>query len=161
MSLTLAQIRVPIHSSWKPGDTLQLYTDEGDGSIDTSKGLLANPVPVFPGQNRALGYGAFGYGTNPYGDDTGNDRRAVGGYGDAPYGDQPYGESASYVTVWLDVEDTFDTWLFTAQVTSGAGIVQTDSLVNFTVVMAGEDPEPPVSFSFTSLSSGVATFAIA
>lgn len=159
--LMLVNIRVPIQASWKPGDTLQLYTDEGDGSVDTSQALLSSPVPVFPNQDRALGYGAHAYGVNPYGDDTGNDGNVSGGYGDAPYGDHPYGESASYVSIWIEVENTFGAWLFTAEVTSGAGIVQTDSLVTVTVVLAGEDPDPPESLVFASLSSGVATFTIA
>ena len=161
MSLLLLEVKIPIHASWKPGDTLQLYTDEGDGSVDTTKPLLATPVPVFPNQERVLGYGAGPYGAGPYGDDTGQPQGGAGGYGDVPYGDGPYGDSVAYVSVWVEVTNVFATWLFTAEVTSGAGTVQTDSLVDVTVQLDGEDPEPPASFAFSRLTSGQMEFTIA
>ena len=57
MSKQLVTVRVPVPAGFDGGDLIQVYTDWGGGSIDTSKPLLARPYDPFGGAERARSIG--------------------------------------------------------------------------------------------------------
>lgn len=155
MSGVSVNLRIPVDDSWRAGDTLQVYTDFGTGTIDTDQPLLPRRIAAFTEKRAELGYGEFDIHAVPYGLERAPSQRS-GGYGDQPYGDgvDGYGGGQPYVEVTVEVDETFGAWKFAAEVADAAGNVQADALTEITHLVSGEDPDPADSFAFNSYDSG-------
>jgi hypothetical protein len=166
--MSLRKIRVTltveIDEAWRASDRLQVYTDFGDGSIDTTKPLLSRSLETFPDDIRQTVHHE-GYGDEPYGDVPYGGAEAVSsgphGYGDDPYGDVEYGGALRHVEVDVLVPQAHGTWKFAVKAIDGAGNAQ-GALQEFTLFVSGTDPEPVASFAFDSYDSGddVVTFDV-
>jgi hypothetical protein len=144
-------LRVPIQSGWRWGTTLQIFTDQGDGSIDTGAPLLAVRALAFPNVTLSKGYGYGRYGHRPYGrlPPLAPHKR---GYGRHPYGHSPngYGYGAAYVEVPVYVDQGFGPYKFAAKAYDEGGNAQAGALVEFTEFVSGEDPEPLSAFAYSA-----------
>lgn len=80
-------LRVPIDVDWDAGDRLQVYSDFGSGTIDTTKPLVVRGPDMFPGQQQARGVGVRPVGIGRVGD--GKAARRRGGIGRSRLGVTP------------------------------------------------------------------------
>jgi len=146
------RLRVPIEDGWRSTFTVQVYTDFGDGSIDTTRPLLGRRVRVFPADvqdaERNPGYGGEIYGQRVYGAGRAVDRPRRG-YGFNPYGQVEYGRASRYALIDVSVPQGYGSWKFAAKVYDGAGNAQ-GALVEFTQFVSGENPPPLSAFSLSS-----------
>jgi hypothetical protein len=156
MSVT---VRIPVVAAWGAMETVQVYTDLGDGSIDTTAPLLPVRADLFPDTYEVLGYGEEPYGETAYGGEEPTYANN-GGYGDQPYGEEAdgYGYGTPYIDVVVMVDQGFGTWKFAAEAYNAAGMAQTDPLDEFTQFVSGEQPTPLSSFTLDSYDSGTDRF---
>ena len=160
MARQLVRILIPVAPEWAGGERLQVYTDFGDGSIDLTRPLLADPVEVVPGGLEPGGYGVDAYGDAPYGHG-GAEATAGGGYGLSPYGDAPYGMGEVVVEVFVPVRAAYGVWKFAAQAVDRAGNEQSGGLVEVSEVVSATDPPRLDTFGLASYAAGIATFDVA
>ncbi len=148
-------VRVPIAESWRTGATLQLYTDQGSGTVDESAPLLTRRAPVWPSDRGAGGYGEEPYALTAYGvcRPTTSQR---GGYGEQPYGLDPggYGAGTEFCEVTVAVAEGFGSYKFAAEAYDRAGNCQYTALAEVTQLVSGEDPRPAETFEYQEYESG-------
>ena len=145
-------VRVPVDQSWRAGDTLQVYCDQGSGTIDFTRPLLNPRFDMFPGTFEERGYGGEPYGAVPYGGGAPTTKRG-GGYGDQAYGSVPYGGGTAHVDVRVFVGQGFGSYKFAAETFDRAGNVQSGAPVEFSQLVSGGDPPPLRRFDFGSFAS--------
>ena len=150
-------LRVPIESDWRAGDQLQVFTDWGDGSIDTSKPLLTRAVRIFPDDPRTTaanpGYGQERYGSTPYGGSAPRSRRKDRGFGHDRYGGHAYGHCTAFLRVPVQITPGYGTWKFAARVADGAGNEQ-GALQEFSQFVSSENPPPLAAVAFSGYDEG-------
>ncbi len=161
MSSQRVILPIPIADGWDAGDRLQVFTDWGDGTIDTSTPLLARPLNIFPGQQRAKPLGRQPVGRGRVGDHKASRPRR--GLGRTRIGRTPVGTTPAVIHVPVDVPPAFATWKFAAQVVDVNGNVQSEDPAEISAVVSGTEPGPLASFALDSYDDGTdqATFAFA
>lgn len=150
---------IPIDADWDAGDRIQVYTDWGDGTIDLSRPLLARPMDVFPGQQRAKPLGQQPVGAGRVGDFKANRPRR--GLGRTRVGMTPVGTTPSVIDVPVDVPPAYGTWKFAAQVVDVHDNVQAEAPAEISAVVSGTEPPPVATLLLIIYSPGTdqATFA--
>lgn len=148
MSKQTVLLRVEIEDTWDAGDRLQVYTDQGSGTIDLNKPLLKRPLEIFPGQQAGQPYGRQPYAVGRHGDNLAS--RPPNGIAGTIYGTTPHGGALVAIEVAVEVAPAFGKWKFAAQVMDGHGNVQTAALQELSAMVSGTDPAPPAEFALVS-----------
>ncbi len=152
MSLQAITLRVPIGDDWDGGHRVQVYTDRGSGTVDTSRPLLARPAEIFPGQLASKGYGMHPWGRGRFGDNKPS-RPRTGVYGRQIYGVSPYGNPEPFMEVTVEVPAAFGAWKFGVEVVDRFGTVQSGGLQEIVAVVSGTDPAPVSAFAVAGYDS--------
>ena len=154
-------LRFEIPEAWDAGDALQVYTDFGTGTIDTTKPLLPKPFEPFPNAVRTRGYGEHSHGVGCYG--TLKPARPPRGIEHTVWGVTPWGTSPPTIDLVVDVPAAFGLWTFAAVMTDAMGNPQSGAGVTAQVMVSGTDPGPPTLFAFNAFDAGndVVTFDVA
>ncbi len=157
MSKIAIKLRIPYPEDADAGDALQVYTDFGSGTIDTSKPLLASPQPLFPGQSKryeGIGTGVLGL-------------HKIGGRMSPPHGSNlgqttlgitPTGQAPSYMDVVVLLSPAFGKFKFAAEIVDAEGNKQIAAMPVIERMVAATDPPPLESFSFASYDGMADTF---
>jgi hypothetical protein len=148
-------LAIPVQTSWPYGTRLQVYTDFGTGTIDTSQPLLAAPVDPYAGRRRPAGFAQAGYGETSYGGST--RRVGRGGYGGHGHAEVAFGGGQPRVTVVARVRDAYGNWKFAAEAIAPNGDVQTDALEEKQVFLSGRTPQPVKNVAIDSYTAGTLT----
>jgi hypothetical protein len=156
MAKQLLTLQVPIDDSYDAGDTLQVFTDFGSGTVDTSKPLLAKTLAMFPTKHPAAGVGRTPVGVGRLGDM--RPARPVRGIGAARTGRTPLGTAPVYLAVNVEVPAAFGKWKFAARITDRFGVVQGGALQTFESMVSGIEPPALEALTFQSVSGGQAIF---
>jgi len=160
---TTVKIRVPVPAEADAGDRVQVFTDFGTGTIDTSRPLLKHPKAVFRGARKRFGghgtesYGESAYGLGRQGPDPGP------GHGSEIYGVTPYGVPVETIEVTVSVPPAYGLHKFSARMLDAMGNLQGAALPEVTVFVSSVQPPGLRSFAFASFDSGArtATFTFA
>lgn len=154
-------VRVPIDSTWRAGCTLQLYTDDGGGTIDPAAPLLPVRAEVFPGAVPLEGAGLDRAGYGPAGG-VGPPHNKAGGAGFGRAGFGPAGMSDDHAEVAVLVNQGFGDYKFAAEVFDEAGNAQGGALVEISQLVSGDEPDAVTGFAFSSYDDGTdrVTFAL-
>jgi hypothetical protein len=150
MSTIGVNVRVAVDDDWEWGTTLQLFTDQGDGSVDYDSPLLAQRFEVSGDTPEHRGYGMEPYGMGPYG---GGVRSAEpGGYGMGPYGAEPggYGGNNRFVTVPVRVNQGAGVYQFGVVAYDAGGNAQGGAADEQSVFVVGTQPRPVRNFAYSS-----------
>ena len=150
---TPVTLRVSIDSSWDADTRLQVYTDEGGGTVDTTRPLLPDPKAVFPGAAKSKGYGRQPYGRGRHGNHK-PARSRNGGYGRRVYGRTPHGRSEPYLAVTVQVPATFGLWKFAVEAVDQYGNVQAGGLAEIQRVVSGTEPPPIKDLALSNYDAG-------
>jgi hypothetical protein len=158
MAKQTVMLRVPVAESWDAGDAIQVYADNGTGTVDFNTPLLARPAPLFPGQHAAKGVGLQPVGRGRTGDQKA--RRARPGMGRAVTGKTKVGTSPKTLAVPVEVSAAFGNWKFSAKLVDRFGVVQAAAGTEAQVIVSGTEPPPLSSFTLNGydFAGDVATF---
>lgn len=152
MSRQTVVLRVPIDDAWDAGDRIQLYTDRGTGTVDTTDPLLVRPQEIFPGEIAARGYGVHPYGVGRAGDFKAS--RPSCGIETGVYGVTPYGTAPPFVEIEVDLPAAHGAWKFAIEVIDRDGTVQAGALSEIQMVVSGTEPSPLSAFAFNNYNAG-------
>lgn len=160
MSKQTIILRTVIDEDWDAGTRLQVYTDRGTGTIDTSKPLLARPLEVFPGSVAANGFGTEPFGANRFGDQ-GPARPGTAVLDRQVFGQTPFGGGEEIIDVPVEVPAAFGKWKFVVQAIDRHGNAQSGALTEIEGVVSGTDPAPLSEFALFGYDAGTdqATFS--
>lgn len=143
-------VRVAVDSAWKFGTTVQIYTDEGDGSVDYTAPLLHRRAEVFPNVERPGGWGKDVWGHGSWGR-TKPTPPNHGGWGQQSWGHDVngWGYGDAYVEVPVLVRQAFGYWKFGVKAYDESGNVQSGANESSQMV-CGQDPPPLSTFTVNS-----------
>lgn len=147
---TTLKLRVPYPAPADAGDALQIYTDRGTGTVDTTKGLLQAPAGLFPGVLQRFG----GFGSEVFGESDAETGFALPpaplGFGSETFGDTPFGDALAYREVAVHVPPSFGVHKFNARLVDEAGNPQGDAMPLGEFMVSSEEPPSLKSFAFDS-----------
>ena len=152
MSKQTVVLRVPIDDDWDAGCGLQVFTDFGEGQIDTDRPLCARPIEVFPGAVASRGFGVGGFCVGRYGDDKPG-RPHNDTFGMQIWGVTPFCNGSPFVEIPVSVPAGFGAWKFAVQSVDRNGNPQSGELKEISAVVSGTEPAPLRSFSFAGHDS--------
>ena len=150
---TAVTIKVPIDPDWDGETRLQVYTDRGGGTVDTTDPLLPRPVEVFPGALRAKGFGRFPLGRGRFGSNKPAYPRN-GGFFDQRFGTGALGRSKPFVRLTVNVPAVFGKWKFAVEAIDAEGNVQSDPITEVARILSAAEPPTIKSFAFGSYDGG-------
>lgn len=147
---TLAvRLRVPVEATWEAFARLQVFTDNGSGTVDTADPLLAEPVQLFPNAWRPRGIGADPIGAVPIGHGQPETARQKG-IGAHPIGSIPIGSGMAIRPVEVRVVEGFGLYKFAARAVDEAGNSQSAELVEMEKLVSGANPPPLARMDYAS-----------
>ena len=146
MALQRVTLRVPIPGGWDAGGRVQVYTDSGSGTVDTSKPLLARAVEVFPGAVASRGFGITAFGSAQFGDNKPS-RPHVAVFGRELFGKTPFCNPEPFVLVGVDVPAAFGKWKFAVEAVDRFGNTQSGGVQEIEAMVSGTEPPPLKSFA--------------
>jgi len=151
-------LRIPVPDGWDGRDRLQVFTDWGTGTIDTTKPLLPEPIEVFRLQREAMGVGQQVVGGARADLKAG---RRPGTLGQGTVGVTPVGQDPETVDVSVELPAAFGPWKFAAQSIDRYGNVQSEALAAITKVVSATEPAGLSGLTFSSYDGGTdrVTFA--
>lgn len=152
MSKQTVTLRVLVDDAWDANDRLEVYTDNGTGTIDTTTPLLVRQGGVFPGRHPARGVGRQPVGRGRVG--TGKAALSSGGIGRTRVGKTPVGRTPLFVDLTVDVDAAHGTWKFAVGAVDRDGSVQSGGLQETSLVVSGTDPPPLNKFELNSYDGG-------
>jgi len=149
------RLRIPIASDWRFDHTIQVYTDQGTGVLDTDNPLLSQPLRSFGDVDEPLPWTENAWGSVPWGNHVPR-LDNTGGWGEWPWGEEPNGWclGGDFCEGTVYVDQGFGDYKFAAKAIDGAGNAQAGALVEFTERVSGEHPEPLSAFAFDSELGG-------
>jgi len=144
-------VRVPVQSTWVYGTRINVYTDRGTGTIDTSRALNRTPIKVFgesPDPLGGVGDGAAG--KVPIGSAQPK-AKGDGELGHWEFGEDPNGLAAGtgYVEVVCWIDQIVGDVKFGALAVDAAGNPQGGAMVEWTQYVSGDRPAPLTTFAFS------------
>lgn len=145
------ELAIPLLDEYDAGDAVDVFWDNGTGTVDYSTALTRRPVPLFrPGDLRSQGYGAHPYGLGL------PDGRAdrFGDFGASVYGTDPYGAPVPVVRVTVEVPRGFGDRVFGVKVYGPTGNA-TGTPLEFGRFMASDEPPPVVSNALSGYDAGM------
>lgn len=145
-------LSLAINDDWDAGDTAQVYTDRGTGTLDMTRPLLAKPLDLFPGRHRGRGVGRQPVGIGRV--ESGRASRPRVRLGRHRVGITPVGSEPKVLGIAVDVPPSSDTWKFGIEITNRFGNVQAGPISTVDVVLSGTEPAPAASFAFVSYDGG-------
>ncbi len=145
-------LRVPIDDAWDGGDRIQVYTDFGSGTVDTTRPLTARGFDVFPGQISSRGIGKHPAGAGQAGSMKAS--RPHDGIGSAITGVTPTGTAPPFMSIEVDVEAGFGQWKFAVEAVDRDGTVQAGAKAELQAMVSGTEPSPLKSFDFNNHNGG-------
>ena len=151
---TTLKLRVPYPSPADAGDAVQLYTDRGTGTVDTTKPLLQAPAELFPAGLRRFD----GFGSEVFGESVPETGFALPpaplGFGSEIFGETPFGDALAYREVTVQIPPAFGVHQFKSRMLDEAGNPQGDALPLGEFLVSSEQPPSLKSFAFDSYDSG-------
>lgn len=141
-------IDVGVDPSWDADTRVQLYRDNGTGTVDFGVGLMAVPAAVLQGLPSVV-LGENTLGINTLGDNlpaTRSDDPA----GNMTLGTTPLGGSLPTHSIAVDLDSIYRLEKFAIKAIDRHGTFQTDAAVVTSVFVSGTDPDPMNDFSFVS-----------
>lgn len=155
---TTVKLRVPYPDTADAGDGLQVFTDAGSGTVDTTKPLLQRRAELFPKGLRRFG----GLGTETLGEampGNGAARRPQPpGLGSEVLGVTPCGESPSYRELTVTIRPAFGLHKFEARMLDEAGNPQGEALPLGEFLVSSETPPNLRTFALDSYDAGLDRF---
>lgn len=145
-------LRVNVDATWLHGTRVQVYTDWGTGTIDTSKPLLNRPLDPYARKPRPGGLGANRLGEVPLG--------AAAAYlgGDGPMqhalGSVSLDSAVQSFEVTVHVPDACAAWKFAAQALDEGGNAQGAALDELTAYVSGREPRPVTGLTLSGYDGG-------
>lgn len=143
---------VDVESDWKFDSTLQIFTDNGSGTLETDP-IFSRPLKSFaetrpptPWGRQTWGRGAWGGGFF-----RSMKRRA---WGRPRWGIGEWGRSPRYVRILVYVDQGVGNYKFAARAIDGSGNAQSGADVEVIQPVSGEAPFPLAAFDFSSYDSG-------
>lgn len=153
------RLSVPVEDEWRGRDTVQVFTDQGDGTVDGASPILAKALEAFGNVSVVRGWGRNPWGRESWGSlrPVVSDRRS---WGRGPWGIGGWGESPASVEVLVFVNEGHGDYLFTVKAIDEAGNEQDETPIDYVHHVAGTDPVPLDSFAFASFAADVVTFNV-
>lgn len=145
-------LRVDIDPAWREGTTLQVYTNEGSGAVDTGSPLLAKRFEVFPGQPAHKGVGEDP--TDLVGVRPGPILPRTAEFGDEVIGVTPLADGVPTIDVPVRVPQDYGSWDFAVEAYDEAGNAQQAALSESSAIVYGTDPNPVRSFALLDYVGG-------
>jgi len=158
---TLVTIRVLIPEGADVGDAVQVYTDNGTGTVDLNAPLLARAARIVPAAGkRSGGYGSVPYGRARYGSQKLAPQRQAS-LATTTFGRGAYGRTPDFLEVTVPVLPGFGTRKFAARLVDEEGNAQGAAAPETAVLLSSIEPPTMRSFAFDSMQGSRARFAIA
>jgi len=140
---------LPLLDEYDYGDCLDVYWDNGTGTVSYAAPLNSRPIPLFKSGVRAQGYGAHPYGL---GCPDGRADRA-GDFGASVYGADLYGAPSPVVRISVSVPRSFGDRRFGVKVCGRSGDA-TGTAYEFDRFVASAEPPPVVRNAMDSYAAG-------
>lgn len=157
MSKVAIKLRIPYPETADAGDALQVYTDFGSGTVDTTKPLLASPLPLFPGKiKRSDGFGTGIMGLHRL--DGRLPPMKHTSFGQTTFGVTPMGQVPPYVDVVVYLSPAFGKFKFAVEIVDAEGNKQIAAMPVIERMVAATDPPPLESFAYGSYDGMADTF---
>lgn len=138
---------VEIDPDWTAGARLQLYTDQGTGTVDDATGLLRRPVEVWPGFRPTRGFGLDPFARREVFTGRPPTRR---GCFNAPFAQYPFCQEPGFRRLEVTIPAAYANWMFAAEATDLVGNAQDAALNDSTAMVSGTEPPAVHSFAFYS-----------
>jgi len=155
----LIHLRVTIDPTWPSGTTLQVYSDNGTGTVDFTLPLLRHPQPVYPAEHIARpSYGGF-RGRMMQGRPTYGQRMRLG---TGRLGSRSLSSSPGYVDMTVRILAGYGLQKIVVNAIDAEGNEQTAPALTTTVFVSSTDVDEVTSFNFNAFDAGLrrATFNI-
>lgn len=157
---TPVTLRIIVPDDADAGDGVQVYTDFGSGTIDTSRPLLAKPAPIFGADTgRFKRFADFSMSRTFPTQRPGTLRETLG---DLAF-TKGLVEFARYVDVTVQVPPNYGMHLFAGQLVDAAGNEQGGLLPEIAVFVSSSEPPTVRRFAFAGYDAGTdrVTFEVA
>jgi len=133
-------LRIPYPSDADGGDAVQVYSDFGSGTIDTTRPLLPVPVPLFPGRTtRFSGLRSVRLGRTGFAPFTPPPLRAAD-MASVIHGVTPYPPTTPYREVVVMIPPGFGDYQFQARLTDENGNEQAANFPAITAIVSATTP---------------------